>query len=300
MSGYASFTATHEERLVRSLVAETGLPHARAKAVAAAVLAGAWERGVTFPDGAAYGWLRVAARHFAADPTSAWGDAADAAVAQAHSAAVALAALPPSQRELLRLRYVDGLLPAAIAERLGTSVADVRSRLDSARTGATRRIARPTVTPYLRTLAAAALAAAAAATLIPTSGQSTPLAPPAAAGLPSYALPHAGLDPVDAVRHLDPATHAMGAVRADASYDEVVVPDEAVPAALPCRLPKTCLGEEKMPGKNAIVVNVPDQVGDVTGENEVVVKQDSRIPMDLCDTMPSPPAGVARCEHRKS
>jgi DNA-directed RNA polymerase specialized sigma24 family protein len=298
MSGYASFEATHEERLVRSLVAETRLPRARATLVAREVLACAWERGVTFPDGAAYGWLRVAARHRAADPSSAWADAADAAVAQAHEAAEAIATLAPSERELLRLRYVDGLLPAAIADRLGTTVADVRARLDAARSGTARRLAaRHGLVPYVRPFAVAALAAAAAATLFSPAARTSPLRPPVVAGGPSYVLPRAGSEPLDASSHAPLPVQAVGGDRMNAAYDAttVAVPYAPPPPRHPCRLSRTCLPGDDV-GPDTLVVPLPKQVGDKTGKPEVTVPL-TDVPVRVCEKMPdAPPGGVVRCE----
>lgn len=291
MSGYAAFAAMHRERLVRSLVAETGLPRARAQAVAAEVLAAAWERGVTFPDGAAYGWLRVAARHRAADPAagpaSDWAAAADAAVAHAHDAVAALADLPPAERELLRLRYVEGLLPAAIADRLGTTVAEVRQRLDRAMTGATRRLTRRrTVAPYVRPSLAALLVAAAAVSLVGTTSHQGSRRPPTAAGVPSYGGAPLALDPVDAASSsVHPVT--VAAVPPHVSEPVSVSPDDAddsSSAGHGCGL--TC----GVPDSDQVVIVVPAQLTAVLGD-EIA----RPVPTGFCHTFPMPAPTVAQC-----
>ncbi len=298
MSGYAAFAATHEERLVRSLVAETGLPRASAQAVAREVLAVAWERGVTFPDGAAYGWLRVAARHCAADPASAWAAAADTALVQAPDAVAALAALPADDRALLRLRYVEGLLPAAIAERLGTTAADVLDRLDRARTGAARGFARrPRVMAVLRPVAAVALGASAAATLLLSGARTGVPLPPYAAGQPAYGTAPLVTEPVDAAPHVAPPAPVVVIDSSRSSNGaDLRVPggddDGDLHQPRKCALPKTCLPKNRV-RPDEIHVPLPTEVGEVYGNDEVVVENTA--PVAVCDNVPSPPAGVAKC-----
>jgi DNA-directed RNA polymerase specialized sigma24 family protein len=184
---FASFAATHEDRLVRSVMSEIGLSHAEAAAVAREVLPAAFQR--TFATcGAAYGWLRVAARHRAAG-SDRWAAAADAALGHADSALVVLAGLSHEDRELLRLRYVDGLLPAALAERTGRTLAEVQDGLDRASAAAravtcepeadlAQRIPAPRM-PARGSLPRFAAAAALAALALLSAGV-TPSSPPLA------------------------------------------------------------------------------------------------------------------------
>jgi DNA-directed RNA polymerase specialized sigma24 family protein len=299
MPGYAAFAATHAERLVRSLVAETGLPRAAAQEIADDVLARAWERGVTFPDGAAYGWLRVAARHRAADPTSAWAEAADTALVQATEAVSALAALPAGDRALLRLRYVEGLLPTAIAERLGTTAADVLDRLDRAHTGAARGLTpRPRVSAILRPVAAVALGGATAMSFLLTGAHTGAPLPPSAAARPAYGSTPLDNDPVDAVSH-DGTTRGQAAAVADDLLPAIDVSDlggltdDEPGGARRCALRAGCVTPPKV-APNQIHVPLPGTVGQVYGHPDYVVPD--AVPASMfCDTVPAPPAGVAKC-----
>ena len=310
---YASFAATHEDRLVCSVMSECGLSRAAASRVAAAVLPAAAER--TFATcGAAYGWLRVAARHHAAGSEH-WAEAADAALGHADSALVALAGLSATDRELLRLRYVDGLLPDALAERTGLSVAEVLAGLDRAR-AATRAVTSATAAPAVpeprapeqgvsalvsAPRAAAVAVLAAAALLTGSGGRTTPpvagsphlpvidsVAPrtfdaPDAAG-PAVAIGRRGVAPV-------PATAA--GVPDVVVRDLGNVPDEPGPGPGTCRT-RQCTG-----GGNGFVdelhVAVPKQVGDATGTRELVVKEFAGDYVHLCDVLTPVPAGAARC-----
>jgi DNA-directed RNA polymerase specialized sigma24 family protein len=292
-AGYASFAAAHETRLACSLVAETGLPRERAAAVAAEVLPAAFERSFA-SDGAAYGWLRVAARHLAAgSPT--WADAADTALGRAEFAAAAFAGLPSRDRELLRLRYVEGLLPDAVAARLGLTVADVVAGIERARALAARSLPRRThAVSVPRAVAAAALGVAAAAFLV--AGPPHAVLPPAAARtLPSFADIEV---PVASSREPVPAadrTRAL-ATRGTAVPGDVTPrpPVDADPPDTPC---DTCGGRNLV---DTLAVAVPDPVQPVLGEDELEVEQAAgREHVKFCDTIPANSPGVRciRTEH---
>ena len=308
---FASFAATHEDRLVRSVMSEIGLSHAEAAAVAREVLPAAFQR--TFATcGAAYGWLRVAARHRAAG-SDRWAAAADAALGHADSALVVLAGLSHEDRELLRLRYVDGLLPAALAERTGRTLAEVQDGLDRASAAAravtcepeadlAQRIPAPRM-PARGSLPRFAAAAALAALALLSAGV-TPSSPPLA-GEPF----RPAFDPMTPVTTT--AADAPEAVTARPAYRTVAGPaatslgspvrtvpidDPDTGQITPCR---GCPGS----GSNfadELHVGVPKEVGDATGQREVVVKDVAGEVVHFCDAFAPVPGAVARCERRPS
>ena len=306
---FGSFAATHEDRLVRSLMSETGLPHAAAARVAADVLPVAYERRFA-TCGAAYGWLRVAARHHAAgSPT--WSDAADTALGCADSALSVLAALPAADRELLRLRYVDGLRPETLAARLGVGVDDVVARLDRAQAAAASALpaprppADPKAEPARRVPAVsvprlAAAVAAVAAALVATGGHAPPAVPPVASDtLPAFNLPGPGTgtggDPAGPV----PASERRGQL--------VVVPASAgrpgttltPPGGHPQRPPsgtrcRHSCGNVRL--NDELHVRVPKDVSERLGQEEVVIKQDvGSEHVHICDVLDPLPREHADC-----
>ncbi len=303
-TAYAPFIATHEDRLVCSLVSESGLSPAAARAVAADVLPAAHARSFA-SDGAAYGWLRVAARHRAAGSPG-WADAADAAVAAAlGGSAAALAGLSAADRELLRLRYVEGLLPAALAARLGVAEAEVRARLDRARGTATRSLTKPRTLAVPLPRAAAALAAAAAAAFVSFGGGVSPGSPPALArrapapyadaALPQPVVPVAsGEEPAAANGRV--TVRPPGAVDVPGRTPVVAPPrrpgDDGDGSGGGCRSgcrPPTVLTDE-------LHIHVPSEIADVVGQKEVVVEQQvAQDVVSVCETVPAIPAGVASC-----
>ena len=295
-AGFAAFVAAHEDRLVRSLVSETTLPASAAAEVVDEVLPVAYERRFA-TDGAAYGWLRVAARHHAAG-SPAWSDAADAALVQAHLAAAALSRLPAADRDLLRLRFVDGLLPAAVAERLGVSVPEVLARLDRASAAAARALPahdRQTSPIPLPRVAAAVILVVAAVFVGGRGG--SPLVPPvAAAPVPTYtdAVPTGSTPDVEVPARSGPVAVAIRA-RAHAGDASVVVPvgeperidQDGSPGCRRC--PPRRLADE-------LHVKLPTEVGDRVGRRELVVPQAAgNEHVALCATVPAMPEGPASC-----
>ena len=295
-AAYAPFVALHEARLVRSLVSESGLSPAAAASVAAGVLPVAYERSFA-SDGAAYGWLRVAARHLVAG-TAAWADAADAALSAADLAAGALACLPAQDRELLRLRYVEGVRPAVLAARLGVTEDDVLARLDSARDAASA--AEPAVADVSMPRAAAALVCAAAAAFLFVGAGLPGIGGPAGAvsGRPvALDPPRAGTsvaDPVPAVDRGDIPVRGRGVTPA-------VAPRRTDRDAPGRRTPGrdggcTTCGTKKLPDE--LRVRIPSEVAEVLGEpdGEVSVTFEA-MPENVavCDTVPAIPVGVASC-----
>ncbi|HWL37726.1 MAG TPA: hypothetical protein VNQ77_16180 [Frankiaceae bacterium] len=293
---YAPFVALHEARLVRSLVSESGLSPAAAASVAADVLPLAYERSFA-SDGAAYGWLRVAARHLVAG-TAAWAEAADAALSSADLAAGALACLPAQDRELLRLRYVEGVLPAALAARLGVSEDDVLARLDSARGAAAG--SEPAAADVSMPRAAAALACAAAAAFLfvggglPGTGSPTGAMPGRPVALDPPRLGTSVAEPVPAV---DPADRPVRT----SVVEPVVSPRRTVRDTPGTRKPNpdgecTTCNTKKLPDE--LRVRVPSEVAEVIGDRdgEVSVTFEAA-PEDvaICDTVPAIPVGVASC-----
>jgi DNA-directed RNA polymerase specialized sigma24 family protein len=295
-AAYAPFVALHEARLVHSLVSESGLSPAAAASVAADVLPVAYERSFA-SDGAAYGWLRVAARHFLAG-TAAWADAADAALSSADLAAGALACLPAQDRELLRLRYVEGVLPADLAARLGVSEADVLARLDSARDATAG--SEPAVADVSLPRAAAALACAAAAAFLfvgaglPGLGSPAGAVPGRPVALDPPRLGTSVAEPVPAVDRGDlpvrtPAVPAVVAQRR-------AVRDPAAPRTPDRDAGCPTCGSKKLPDE--LRVRIPAEVAEALGvpDSEVSVTFEAA-PDDVavCDTVPAIPVGVASC-----
>ncbi|HVF03897.1 MAG TPA: hypothetical protein VNA20_03575 [Frankiaceae bacterium] len=306
---FASFAATHEDRLVRSVMSESGLSPDAAAAVAADVLPAAYERSFA-SCGAAYGWLRVAARHRAAGSTG-WADAADTALCRADAARAVLAGLPAVDRELIRLRFVDGVLPDALAERFGLDLDDVLARLDrgcaAARavgeaTDATPvplpRRAEPSGFSAPRAAAAAALVAAA----VLGGVQSPPAHPPLAnAPFPStLALPRSVAAAADEVVAATPAGRAAAVAAAATRTTSARVVDLGAPPA--DTEPPTCLRNCGGSGGgfvDELHVTVPKQVADATGQREVVVEEAAGDLAHLCDVLAPVPAGTARCVRRE-
>jgi DNA-directed RNA polymerase specialized sigma24 family protein len=319
----AEYAALHESRLVDSLVAETGLPHADAAAIAWDVVRRAHERGT--PAGtstaatstaATYAWLRVAARHRALDelrarqggPTGSWDDAAaaaDQALANALGKArvAALDGLSADEREVLRLRYVDGLLPAAIAERLGTTTDAVDARLDRARSGAARTLRRARTAARRRFALtrvgapAAGIAIAVAGILaLDFSGVTTPGQQPRAvrAAEPPTTISLTGDDPAATAPHGTAAAPYGHATTTDGVTDPA---DVALPTD-----PNAPDGGADKPPCNGICTNkkiadsvhvpLPQQARDATGRDDLEV--DMVVP--VCSAIPArPPGEVARC-----
>lgn len=237
-AAFAAFVATHEERLVRSLVSEAGLSRAAAAAVAADVLPVAFGRDLA-TSGAAYGWLRVAARHRAAGSAD-WAGAADAALVQALPAAAALAALPAEDRELLRLRFAEGVPAEEIAARIGAPVAEVTSRLDAAVAATALALPRRRLPVSIPRLAAAAAVVAAAVVIAgaPDSGNGArrPLAdgpsPAWRVAAPAEVLPPEAATPGTLpVRTVVPLPGPAAVVVAGVPGDD----DPASPPSTPCR-----------------------------------------------------------------
>ena len=281
---------------MRSLASESGLSRATASAVAAEVLPVAYARTFASP-GAAYGWLRVAARHRACD-SAGWAEAADAALVHGRIAAAAVAGLPAADRELLRLRYAEGLPAEEVAARTGSDTAAVQARLDAAVATATA-VPSPRKAPadvtLPRVLAAAALALG-AAMLRP--GLPAPVADDTWAGsrAPAFSVPAAGRDAVDSVPLPGdgPATVTPGIPAGD-----VVAPAPPAP-----RAPGADDTDDDGTGSCAkgcvridrIHVDVPEQLEPVTGDEITVEQTFASEVVAVCDTFPAVPAGVLQCE----
>jgi RNA polymerase sigma factor (sigma-70 family) len=314
----AEYAALHESRLVDSLVAETGLPHADAAAIAWDVVRRAHERGTPAASAAAtYAWLRVAARHRALDelrarqggPAGSWDDAAaaaDQALATALGttrAATPLDGLSADEREVLRLRYVEGLLPAAIAERLGTTTDAVDARLDRARSGAAHALRRARIAARRRFALtrvgapAAGIALAIAGILaLDFSGVTAPTHQPRAvqAVEPPTVLALTGDDPAAVAPHGTAAAPYSPAI----ATDGVAVPTDVV-GPTDSGTPDggddghACNGictNKKI--ADSVHVPLPQQARDATGRDDLEV--DMVVP--VCSSLPArPPGEVARC-----
>lgn len=299
-AAYTAFRAAHEERLVRSLVSESGLTRTAAAAVVADVLPAAYGRRFA-SSGAAYGWLRVAARHRASG-SDAWADSADAALVQARLAATALAGLPAADRDLLRLRYVEGVPAEALATRLGVPVATVLATLDRAVSAAAGSIPAPRRqhldVPLPRVAAALALAAAA---VFLKGGAPAPVADEnwAWSPSPSYSVPVAGADPVDLVPEVAPVALDRPSVVAQRT-PRAVTPVRPDP---PVKPGDGCIGSCGNTGSltNSLKVAVPAGLHDVVGDDELEVDQPvGNEYVALCDAFPSVPAGTMKCVRERS
>jgi RNA polymerase sigma-70 factor (ECF subfamily) len=326
-----AFVALHEQRLVGSLTSDTGLSAADARALAADLLARAYDRGVTFESAAeTYAWLRVCARRLAldllrvrrggaalADP---WADAAEAADlalmgTRLGAAQRVLAALPDAQREVLRLRYVDGLRPPAIAERLSLPVSTVEALLVAGRGAATRALHRGGLLGAARCVgrsrrtqvqaaagpaALVALAAVSAVFSIATLPGS--VHGPSARGTrsvpPAVALPGAGV-PVTVVADLgDPRDLPARVAVADTlpGQDRPVLVDQDPYVDGPSRCVRACIktpGKPPTLGPEKLHVKLPGPLADDHDDVEL----DSQYgDVDICTTVPAAmPGDVASC-----
>lgn len=302
------------DQLAASLVAETGLSPDAADAIAAEVRGHARERGFTCA-AEAYAWLRVAARRRALDtlldgaggPAGTWADAAEAAdqalVRIRDAAAGALDALPADEREVLRLRYVEGLLPDAIATRLGTTADTVHDRLAAARADAARAL-RPdrsrALRDAVRPLGAAVAAAAALLTFVGTPQAPSPTVPRGrAADAPAFALPVPGQrDAAEPVAAVERGTTAFSASAFVPAHVDDVRPDtgggSSHTSACGTLKHATCGGAVETPEEIHVVI--PGAARGPGGDRDVVIKQD-KLPFSVCSKVPAaPPPDVASCQ----
>lgn len=206
----------------------------------------------------------------------------------------AYGALPPAQRRVLVARYVDGLTPAAIAARLGVTEAEVTDLIASARNDL---LAVPR-SPFVRPVALVAVGAALALTAVTRAPAPGGASPGVAAPLPGGVTHVVGGEPLI---HVDGT--GTTAPRADAAPNVtrravvVSVPRQRVPEVRSPRVPSTgcktalCLPSTPKSGDSVHVV-LPEQVGAAVGQQELVVEVED---VAMCDNVPSPPAGTARC-----
>jgi hypothetical protein len=200
----------------------------------------------------------------------------------------AYGALPPAQRRALVLRYVDGLEPAAVADRLAVTEAEVDGLLAAGRAALVHR--RPAVA---RPLGVAATLAALAITALPSAphGATAPLA----AAPPREGITYVDGDgplPVPAAREAaDAAAAAHRAVRA-ATVSGVTLTDDLTPrrpGGSACR--SLCLPKTPKTG-DTIRVALPTAVSETVGRRELTFEQEY---VPLCEAVPSAPVDAASC-----
>jgi hypothetical protein len=218
-------------------------------------------------------------------------------VGRADDAAAALAGLSPADRDLLRLRYAEGLLPATLADRLGLTVAEVDARIDRARAAAARALTARRTFPVPLPRAAAALALAAAAVFYGGGVHLPSFAPPASAAPAPLALdaprPRTPADtavPTAASGDLAGSGSTAGGSGATAPGSRGTPSGDQDPS-LPHTCKVTCTG----PIVDELHITLPTDVG---GHRDVVLPADtaSKLGVPVCDTVTAIPAGVAKCE----
>lgn len=210
----------------------------------------------------------------------------------------AYGALPPAQRRVLVLRYVDGLEADAIAARLGTTAPEVTELLVAARGDLLRTPSRPQVTrpPVARPLAMAAVGAAFALTTLSPGGPSPVGTPRAAAPLPGATTTNVvGGEPVALV----PAEVSFEAPEAATRVVRKVVVNVPEQRAPETRTPRTpdkrctglCLPQAPRTGDSVRVV-LPEAASTAIGQKELVLHQEH---LPLCEAVPAVPADAASC-----
>lgn len=202
----------------------------------------------------------------------------------------AYGALPPEQRRVLVLRYVDGVEPAAIAARLGTTEPEVRDLIAAAR-GDLLRTTRPEVARPLALTAVLAALALTAVTRVATPPDATQYAKaPSAQGVTPVVGGEAFV-PVDR----GVAGPAAGDVRGLGLVDGSV-PDQLDPGARDPRPPvRTCAAvcAPRTPKSGDTVrILLPQPVSETIGTQELVFEQEH---VPVCESVPTAPAGAARC-----
>ena len=197
--------------------------------------------------------------------------------------------LPATHRRVLVLRYVDGLAPDAVADRLAVTENEVVDLLATART----ELLRPTRPHVARPAGLTAVGVALVLTTL-THAPSGVRVPAQATPLPGAVTYVVGGDA------LLPAADAMdaagtdigtGLVRGVWDVPAVTVPDPRTPGRPTVTCRSVCLPKSPKSG-DSLRVALPGPVGDTVGTQELSVEQEE-VPM--CENVPAAPAGVARC-----
>ena len=200
----------------------------------------------------------------------------------------AYGALPPAQRRVLVLRYVDDLPAPVVARRLGLDEAEVEEMLAEGRAA----LLRTPPKPFLRPFAAAAALTALALTLPHASAPAD--LPAQAAPVPGTMTFVVGGDAILLASDLSDAPVAVPAQRAlrpggTGAETPALDGDPRVRPRTTCR--SLCLPRTPKSG-DSVRIAVPDGLHETVGTSEVALEQED---IPLCDAMPAAPNNAARC-----